>query len=81
MPCTRCDAAHYQAVRDIEERYKPVYWSGQCLYNADGRIKEAAVKLLEYVAIVAEKILDKVQPDRLASQHALAEDYIANEQL
>jgi hypothetical protein len=42
--------------------------------EASGQVKEA-VQLLEHVAKIRERTLAEAQPDRLASQHALAIAY------
>jgi len=59
----------------IEERYILYYCIGRCL-QVDGRIREA-VDCFERCCFWREN-LAKENPRRLASQHALAEAYLAN---
>ena len=49
------------------------------VYEENGQVKEA-VKLLEEVVRIKGQTLAEDHPDRLASQHALAEAYRANGQ-
>jgi tetratricopeptide (TPR) repeat protein len=49
-------------------------------YQADGQAKEA-VRLLEQVVAIEERVLAEDHPDRLASQHNLAVTYRANGQV
>lgn len=43
-------------------------------YEADGQVK-VAVKLLEQVVAIREKVLTEDHPDRLASQHELMDAF------
>jgi tetratricopeptide (TPR) repeat protein len=49
-------------------------------YQANGQVKNA-VRLLEHVVAIWERVLAEDHPDRLASQHALASAYQANGQV
>ncbi|KAL7901865.1 hypothetical protein HDV63DRAFT_68241 [Trichoderma sp. SZMC 28014] len=64
---------------NMEEQYCSLgFWVSRCL-RADGRTKEA-IALLEHVVAIREKNLAEDNPDRLASQHALAGVFKANGQ-
>ncbi|KAH7459269.1 hypothetical protein FOMA001_g20123 [Fusarium oxysporum f. sp. matthiolae] len=55
------------------------FWVGRCLL-IDGRAREA-VSTLKHVVAVREKALAEDDPERLASQHALAGAYLADKQV
>ncbi|KAH7460536.1 hypothetical protein FOMA001_g19548 [Fusarium oxysporum f. sp. matthiolae] len=61
-----------------EEVCKLGYWVGRCL-RADGRVKEAVIRLKDVVAIRVKTLVED-HPSRLSSQHMLAAAYLGDGQ-